>query len=382
MQTTEDIWLADLRPVERSTRHAASHSARTVVHADERHRIEEFAYVFGNAPESYDIVSSGGSVLKGPSGDSYVNVYADRKYWHIPGGIIAGDEHKPPTVEWLKQIACQQRRTVAVYSVKTDEVPLFHEAGFAVNKFGEEPVIDLEGLDWQGRNFEWVRRQTNFCRRQGLNVCEIHSSSEQQLLAEELTHVFYDDLRDRVYSQPLQLLEGRFDPHALGRRRLFIARQKHTGRTEGFLVASPMDNGTSWAFETYRKRRDAIRGTIPYLFREVADRLQAQGVRQVSLCLVPGRGVKEKNFAGADARVCWLLDTWYGRLNFLFNVSGQDYFKSRFRPRYLDRYVCVYPRNSWSSIASFMRTSGALGFNKTNLIRQLARSVTQSLWRR
>jgi len=341
---------------------------------DECSRIEMSAFRFGNAPESYDIANSSSSILRTPCGEGFLNVYADRRFWHIPGGIIADDEKKPSTVLWLKELAAQQRRTVAVYSVSAEEVPLFREAGYAVNKFGEEPVIDLGSLDWEGKPFEWVRRQTNYCRRQGLDVSEISLACEQRALADELTHVFFDDLRDRVYSQPLKLLEGKFDPHELGRRRLFVARHRTTQRTEGFLVISPMDHGTSWAFETYRKRSDAVRGTIPYLFREVTDRLQAQGVRRVSLCLVPGKGLQQETCETADARVRWLLGLWYGRLSLIFNASGQDYFKSRFRPRYVNRYICVYPRNSWTSILSFLKTSGALRVNIRNLARRVAGS--------
>ena len=278
--------------------------------------------------------------------------------------------------------ATQKKQTIAVYSVSAEEVPLFHEAGFAVNKFGEEPVIDLGSLDWKGKSFEWVRRQTNYCHRHGLIAIEITSMEEQQAMADELTDVFFDDLRDRVYSQPLHLLEGVFDPHRLGRRRLFVARHPITQRTEGFLVISPMDNGTAWAFETYRKRRDAVRGTIPFLFREVTDRLQNEGVRRVSLCLVPGRGIQHDTSATADARVRWLLGLWYGRLNLNFNASGQDYFKSHFRPRYVDRYICVYPYNSWVSILSFLRTSGALQINLGNCAWKIAGALKGTLTRK
>jgi phosphatidylglycerol lysyltransferase len=348
---------------------------RSSLSSVERCQIEETAFRFGSAPESYDIANSSGSVLRTPCGEGLLNVYVDQRFWHIPGGIIADDVKKPSTVEWLKQLAQQQERTVAVYSVSTEEVPLYRQAGFAINKFGEEPIIDLGNLDWHGKSFEWVRRQTNHCRRQGLNVIEIKLPEEQRALASELLEVFFDDLRHRVYTQPLYLLEGKFDPHALGRRRLFVARHPATQRIEGFLVISPMDNGTSWAFETYRKRSDAIRGTIPYLFREVTDRLQTEGIRQVSLCLVPGKGVHLDTSDSADARVRWMLGIWYGRLNFLFNASGQDYFKSRFRPRYVDRYICVYPANSLNSIVSFLKTSGALRINVRNFVRQLVGSL-------
>jgi phosphatidylglycerol lysyltransferase len=349
---------------------------------DEHSQIEESAYVYGNAPESYDIATSLGSVLRTPCGQGFLNVYVDKRIWHIPGGIIADESRKPSTVHWLKHLATQQRRTIAVYSVCAEEVEIFREAGFEINKFGEEPVIDLGDINWQGGCFEWVRRQTNYCRRQGLYISEIVAPIEQRAIADELVGVFFDDLKDRVYSQPLQLLEGNFDPRVLGRRRLFVARDRANQRIEGFLVTSPMENGTAWAFETYRKRHDAVRGTIAFLFREAIDRLQAEGAQRVSLCMVPGKGVRADTSNNADARVRWLLNLWYDRLDFVFSASGQDYFKSRFRPRYVDRYICVYPRNSWTSIYSFLKTSGALQINWWNLTRNLASAGLHSFTKR
>lgn len=349
------------------------------LHADltdaEQSRIEELAFRFGHAPESYDVAHPSSHVLSSPCGQGILHLHADRRTWHFPGGIIADDGHKPSIVQWLRRLAVEQRRTVAIYSVNAEEVPLFREAGFAVNKLGEEAVLDLPRLDWRGKPFAWVRRQTNFCKNNQLQIIEVTSRREQLVLSEELMFVFFDDLRDRVYSKPLRLLEGKFDPRSLGRRRLFIAFHPVKQRIEGFLVASPLENGAAWAFETYRKRRDATRGTIPFLFREITDRLQCQGARSVSLCLVPGRGVHLDRAAEADARVRFLLGMWYGRLNILFNAAGQEYFKSRFRPRYTDRFVCVYPRNTMLSIASFLKTSGALDVNFKNLMTEVWSTV-------
>ncbi len=344
----------------------------------EREVLEETVFMFGRAPESYDVMHPSGSLLKTPCGQGFLNVYPDGRHWHLPGGMLAADELKPSMVGWLRQIAEMQRRTIAVYSITADEVPLFRDAGYAVNKFGEEPVIDLGGLNWQGKPFEWIRRQTNFCRRQGMVVDEITCPEACKSLSQELQAVLVEDLSDRVYSRPLQLLEGHFDPQFLFRGRLFVARCGEAGRTEAFVAVYPMENGQSWAFETYRRRKDAPRGTVPFLFRTVIDQLQAEGVRRVSLCLVLGRGVTNDISAEADPRIRWLLGSGYSRLNFIFNTAGQDHFKSRFRPRYVDRYLCVTPHNSLSSIASFLKTSGALRPNLRNLAARLLKRFGRS----
>lgn len=338
-------------------------------------RLEQLAFAHGNLPVSYDIATSNGLTLETPCGGGVLRIWPDGRFWHVAGGIIAADGLKRSVVHWLRRISDQQKRTIAVYSVPAEEARLYRDAGFAVNKFGEEPFLDLGALNWEGKAFEWVRRQSNYCRRQGLEVVEPTQPQAENGLAEELMSIQNEDLRSRVFSKPLRLLEGEFNPLNLQRSRLFVAQYRNSGRTEGFVAARPMDNGRAWAFETYRKRSDSPRGTIPFLFREVIDRLQLEGVHSVSLCLVPGKGVQHDKSAEADRRIRWLLSLWYGRLGWLFNATGQDYFKSRFRARYVDRFLCVYPGNSLTSFASFLRTTGALAPDPGNLCRILMRQA-------
>lgn len=337
----------------------------------ERLLLDDHAYRYGTAPESYDILISEGSLLRTPCQQGIISVLPHLNYWHCPGGILAPDELKPGIIDWLSKVARARRLTIALYSIGPDEVDLFHKAGWEINKVGEEPVLDLKQLTWQGKDFEWVRRQSNFCKRAGIEILEIRDDAEKHRLADELVSILHEDLAGRTFPKPLRLLEGEFDPYALYRRRLFLARSSESGRIEGFLACSPMLNGSIWAFETYRKRKDAPRGVIPYLFREVADRLKQEGVDQVSLCLVPGKGISPKTSPGGYWLATWSLSLWYKRMNFLFNSQGQNYFKSRFRPRFIDRYICVTPHSSLLSISSFLYTTGAYSPNLVNTFRNL-----------
>ncbi|MCA8990456.1 MAG: DUF2156 domain-containing protein [Planctomycetaceae bacterium] len=351
---------------------AATPCCRESLNETERQTLETLAFSHGEAPESYDVLISSGSVLMSPCGGAALSVLPHLKYWHMPGGILAPDELKPQVVDWLKEISQQQRKTIAVYNVNPEHMPLFLEAGYEINKLGEEPVLDLGGITWKGKDFEWVRRQTNYCQRAGLEISEFVDEEERVGLAEEMLEVMTEDLSTRSFSHPLRLLEGEFDPHALFRRRLFLARHGGTGRIEGFLACSPMLNGRHWAFETYRKRSDAPRGTIPFLFRTVVDKLQEEGVEQISLCLVPGKGVNHTPVPKAGYWMArWSLNLWYTRLNFLFNAQGQNYFKSRFRPRYVDRFICVTPKSTPISISSFLYVMGGFSPNVPNVMKNL-----------
>ena len=335
----------------------------------DRHRreLEQLAFDYACVPESYDIAVSDGHVLRTPCGRGAVSVLADGRYWHIAGGLLAPEELKPMMICWLRELSVKGRRTIAVYNVPRVDALRFQEAGFVVNKFGEEALLNPQSADWSGKMFEWVRRQSNFCTRSGVVISEITDPAEQLSMGPALLSIMSEDLAWRTLDKPLRLLEGEFKPHALQRRRLFVARRGNEDTIEAFLACSPVDGGRGWAFETYRKRRNSTRGVTAFIFRTAIDRLKDEGVEHVSLCLIPGRNVKQSTIENGDWRIQTVLSIWFDRMDFLFNAKGQDHFKSRFRPEYADRFLCVAPGNSITSLWSFLKTTGAINCNWGNL---------------
>jgi phosphatidylglycerol lysyltransferase len=200
-------------------------------------------------------------------------------------------------------------------------------------------------------------------------------AAEWERMKAEMFDILEDDLRGRPFPHQLALLEGRLYPDHLGRRRLFIARKRDEARLEAFLVANPMRNGREWAFELYRKRKSATRGVMPYLMKSVIDLMQEEGVEQVDLCVVPGKGTEKRSHPNESFLVRFGLDMWYRRLDFFMNFQGQSYFKSRFRPRTINRYVCVTPKATVFSIMSFLRTVGAFSVSYRNLARAVWRDL-------
>lgn len=350
---------------------------RDALSASESLRLEQHAFQYSCVPESYDIAVSDGHLLATACGRGIASVIPHGRFWHIAGGLLASESLKPSMIAWLGEISRQQKKSLAVYNVSETDAVRFRDAGFVVNKFGEEPVLNPQGITWSGKQFEWVRRQTNFCRRAGLEVEEVVDAPTQRRMASELQEIMIDDLAGRSYDQPLRLLEGQLNPENLSRRRLFVA--KKGDHIEGFLACSPIDSGRSWAFETYRKRKDATRGVTPFLFRTVIDQLGQEGCEQISLCLVPGRNVREAGIQAGDRRIQWMMSKWFGSLDFVFNVQGQDHFKSRFRPRYVDRYICVAPHNSVGSLWSFLRTTGATNASWTNMGKELWKTIRRKV---
>ncbi|MCA9055221.1 MAG: DUF2156 domain-containing protein [Planctomycetaceae bacterium] len=362
--------------------------ARSTLTPEEQQHLERLAFDYGEAAESYLAVEPDGSVLLLPDMSGAMSIAPKRckSYLNVPGGLLAPDEaSKRELLRGLTSLIGADCRVINVYSILDKDVPMLEQAGFQINKFGEEPVLDLGDITWKGKEFEWIRRQANYCERHDVTCSEVHrlqlTPEEWGTLKEDMASVLREDLQDRPFPHELLLLEGRFLPDHLGRRRLFVARRAGQPGIEAFLVCNPMRGGKEWAFESYRRRKDATRGVMAFLMKSTIDKLQQEGVEQIDFCVVPGYGMRTKSHSSESWLVRKGLDTWYRRLDFFMGFQGQAYFKSRFRPRMINRYVCAAPHATTGSIISFLRTAGAFSLSYRNVARSIWQHTRQKFRR-
>ena len=335
--------------------------------------LERLAFEHGHAPDSYLIVEPHRLCYLAPDHSAAMSVIVSGRNIHISGGILAPVEIRRQIIARLAELARRTRQFVACYSIGELDRPLFEEAGWQVTKFGENTSLNLKSLSWSGKPYEWVRRQFNFCQRFGLACREVHREMMDDESWKKLTEVLFeiqqDDLKDRVYSTELSFLLGKLQPEHLGRRRLFIAEDQKTMRVEAFVIANPMRGGKSWAFEMYRKRQDAPRGTIPFLIKWIIDGLKAEGVEEVSLCMLPWKGTHTFKGKRTSPLVRWGLVVAYHLGDPFYNTKGMAHFKTRFRPELSNCYACGTPRATILTCLNFFYTVGAFSFNTRNVLR-------------
>jgi phosphatidylglycerol lysyltransferase len=325
---------------------------------------EDYAFRYGRTYDSYLATEPGWGYFWSRDHRGVVAVARKGSYLHVSGGLLAAPEDKESLLAEVVQHAAQRRLVLTFFNIPEDELPLFLRFGFQATKWGEEALIDLASCTWSGGAYEWVRRQSNFCRRQGLVFSEcrreqIPPAQWEDLLAEiaEVSALF---LADKPQASEIPILESNFDPRNLGRKRIFVARADGgTGRIEGFLACNPCQNGATWTLETYRQRPDAVRGTIPFLMHQAMQALKGEGVQHASLCLIPGLRCHEP-LPGDSAMARWGLVVGTQYFGVLFDTAGAYHFKSRFRPRFENRYLCVRPKVTLSSAWAFIRLLGVL----------------------
>ena len=325
---------------------------------------DEWAFRYGRSYDSYLATESDRECFWSRDRRGAVAFVRAGRYLFASGGLLTRDEDKESLLAEFVEFADRQKLLPSFFNALEDELPLFRDYGFQVTKWGEEAIVDLSDRDWQGKAFEWVRRQSNFCRRHGIVVEECKwnclTPTAWRTTVAELTAVSAAYLATKPQQGEIGFLEGRFPPENFGGQRLFVARSDDgRGRVEGFLVCNPALAGERWIFETYRHRPDAVRGISAYLMHQAMCEFQSEGIASVSLCLVPGLRCEQPH-AGDSGIVRWgmLLGTRYCGL--ILDSSGLYHFKSRFRPRFENRYVCVRPRATLGWARSFISVLGVM----------------------
>ncbi|WP_397569948.1 phosphatidylglycerol lysyltransferase domain-containing protein [Schlesneria sp. T3-172] len=351
---------------------------------NQRGRLEEIAFQYGQAYDSY-LATEGRLRQFWLRNGSAVIVYVRLgSFVHVQGGLLGPASQHPALLNEFKAFLERKRYQATFYNVADSNLELFRRSGFQVTKWGEEPILDLPGLTWGGGDFEWVRRQSNFCRRKGLSVIECcHDSFTPSAWAEllrEVQSIADECLSIKPQRSDVTFFNGSVTPQSWGRRRLFVARSDHgVGRIEGFLICLPYDAGKQYAIDTYRRRLDAPRGVVPFLMQQAVEHLKQEGVRAVSLCLCPA--VRTEKLEGDSWIIRRCLQFGFNYASLFFDMPGEYHFKSRFRPRFVPRYICHWPEASVWSMCSLIQLSGALNLDLNRLAgilwRRLVRPVTR-----
>jgi len=330
-------------------------------------RLEATAYRFGRSYDSYLVMDLDRKYFWSSGGRAVLGFVLQGLQAVVIGGLIGPDEAREALLTEFMDHCRRHGWTACFGLVPEHDLPLFDRNAFQSTKIGEDALIDLRHCTWRGKAYEWVRRQTNYCQRQGL-VCEEISgpaitTGRWRHRISELADISKQFLDRTPHGHTMRYFVSQFDPDRLYRRRVFAAiADGGAGRVEGFIVCTPYRDGAAWAIEIYRSRQGAVRGTVPFLIRQAMQTFTDEGVEEVSLCLMPAARCDQRRPGDS-----WLIHTYiritHHYLNFILDTPGIYHFKTRFRPRCEDRYCSVWPKASLRPLHAMLSVWGTLRFS-------------------
>ena len=342
-------------------------------------RIEQLVRTYGSSYDSYIATDTAGKEFFWSStGDGLLCTIPQGRFIFVYGGILAPAEGREHLVREFLDDSARRRLTPSFFNIGRSDAEVLRTFGFNATKFGEEPIVELDNCTWKGKPYEWVRRQTNFCRRQEMTAEEIRrddmSADEWNVLMDELDVISDHFLEEKPHAHRMRNCVSRFCRTLLFGQRVFIARHTPSGRIDGFVVCNPCLNGRMWAIESYRKRKDAIRGVIPFLMHQCMLQFQQEDVPFVTLSMLPL--IRCDQPTPGDS---WLLrkviTLAHRHGSAIYDSAGLYHFKSRFRPhRFDDRFICNRRSVSPGMLIAGMKS---WGFHEVSPVRALRRFLHQ-----
>ena len=148
--------------------------AQSKMPTDLQKRLREYAFRYGDTYASYLVTDDGWDTVWSGGGRGVVRFARwGGCYAMVVGGLLAPPETQDRLLADFLRLAKANRWHVAFCNIDREQLPLFRRHGFQVTKFGEDPVVRLDKTTWEGKEYEWVRRQENFCKRQGVEFFEV-----------------------------------------------------------------------------------------------------------------------------------------------------------------------------------------------------------------
>jgi len=319
-----------------------------VMDVSSRETLEEHIYRYGRGYDSYLSVEPDRQYFWAKDQCGVISFVRLGRYVYVTGGLLAPEDRWEELATQFLSFAKKHKYLVTFFNLDQAQRELLAKLGLQITKVGEDAVIDLTACTWRGKPFEWVRRQSNYCQRHGLEFSECHhdmlAEEDWRQVMAELDEVSHDYLRMKPYGARMRNFVGRFEPLWLQRRRVFIARSKQgAGLIEGFIVCNPSHNGRRWSVEMMRHCADATRGVIPFLIHQTFCTFQDEGIPEASLCMIPA--LRCGNPLEGDSRLLrFFLGLSIDRFGLYYDIPGMYHFKTRFRPGFQECFVAASPK--------------------------------------
>lgn len=120
------------------------------------------AFRHGEQYDSYQACETDYHQFWSSDRQGYISYAQSGKNILVRGGLIAPPHHQEELLEQFLDQTSRRGYRVAFFNMSDSLIPLFRKHSFQVSKWGEEPVIDLATCTFRGKQYEWVRRQTNY----------------------------------------------------------------------------------------------------------------------------------------------------------------------------------------------------------------------------
>ena len=285
-------------------------------------------------PEACLALSGDKSLFFNDSEDAFIMYAIQGKSWVAYGDPVGPRASVAPLAWAFFEEAYDASSRPVFYEVGEQNLPLWLEMGFSLNKIGEEAVVHLPDFSLSGRKFKKMRAAHNKALKEGLEFAVLTPPHAPELM--QTLRRISDAWLDGKTGQEKGFSVGRFAPEYLDRFPLAVTRRD--GRIVAFANVMAPGDGRHVSIDLMRYLPEEASGIMEFLFIELMLHYRDRGAREFSLGMAP--------LAGIEARKGARLWHRFGALVFrhgsaFYNFEGLRAFKQKFQPEWRPRFVAT-----------------------------------------
>ena len=248
--------------------------------------------------------------------------------------VVRTPAERVPFLDALFAFSAEIDRRPLFYQISPDWIPLLHDRGYHLFKLGEEALVPLDRVTLEGHGGKMNRQYLRRAERDGIAVRVLEPPEVRARMA-ELSEVSDDWLRAKQVIER-QFSIGYFDPAYLCRFRCAVVEENNEGRrilAFANLLEGPRREELSVDLMRYRSHGPTV---MDVLMTSVLLWGRDAGYRTFNLGMAPLSSVGDRRGAHQRERLAALIfrrgEQWY-------NFQGVRYYKQKFNPDWLPRYM-------------------------------------------
>lgn len=322
---------------------------RTVSGADsqwerERAQARELLQHYGAAPQAYFALMPGMSYLFGAAGDcvlAYRVVDGVAIVMRDPAGA---DEAIPPLLSSFHALCAEQGWLPCFLAATARTLDQHRSAGLSLLKLGEEALLDLPAVSFNGKAWQDVRTALRRLPREGYRANWYDIAGDPQGWRRGLSAISRQWLAAHGTRQEPGFALGTWElAQRFAEEQRLLLLTDGAGQPVAFSTFIPCYvPGGGWSLDLLRHLHGLPPGSMEFLLATAIRRFQHEGCALLSLGLAPLADITPGEASGNPKLLARAGRIAELRLGLRYNARGLQDFKAKFSPRWEARYL-AYP---------------------------------------
>ena len=221
--------------------------------------------------------------------------------------------------------------------VSNTNVKLYERSGFAIQKLGQEAVVNLNHFETDLKDNKYFRQILNRFNKQAYSY-ELLTPPHHRAVIDRLRTISDEWLSNGNRSER-GFVMGYFTDEYMQMCKIAVARDA-AGTIQAFTNLVPANfNNEDATYDLLRQSKNALSNVNDFLIMKLIEELNNSGYKTLNMGLSPLAGLDESDNEERKSILDNVLKFAYANGDMFFSFSGLYRFKSKYEPEWQDRYV-------------------------------------------